>query len=133
MIKGIAYILVNYFLCVLQGKTTTQHADASGNFNELYVNKAFVGLNGGGYQLAGRGYELAGNGVPKRKIKKAIKDTGKFLNQKKGKIARSVLNLASEFGSPAQQDAVEKIRRGQEIIKGSGHTAPGAALRKLVK
>jgi hypothetical protein len=100
--------------------------------NELYVNKAFVGLNGAGYQIAG-GYELAGTGVPKRKIKKAIKDTGKFLNQKKGKIARSVLNLASEFGSPAQQDAVEKIRRGQEIIKGSGHTAPGAALRRLVK
>ena len=49
--------------------------------NELYVNKAFVGLNGDGYQLAGRGYELAGSGVPKRKIKKAIKDTGKFLNQ----------------------------------------------------
>ena len=108
--------------------------------NELYVNKAFVGLNGSGYQLAGRGYELAGSGyelagtgVPKRKIKKAIKDTGKFLNQKKGKIARSVLNLASEFGSPAQQEAVKKIRRGQEIIQGSGHTAPGAALRKLVK
>ena len=101
--------------------------------NELYVNKAFVGLNGDGYQLSGRGYELAGTGVPKRKIKKAIKDTGKFLNQKKGKIARSVLNLASEFGSPAQQEAVEKIRRGQEIIQGSGHTAPGAALRKLVK
>ena len=101
--------------------------------NELYVNKAFVGLNGDGYQLSGRGYELAGTGVPKRKIKKAIKDTGKFLNQKKGKIARSVLNLASEFGSPAQQEAVEKIRRGQEIIKGSGHTAPGAVLRKLVK
>ena len=100
--------------------------------NELYVNKAFVGLNGAGYQIAG-GYELSGAGVPKRKIKKAIKDTGKFLNQKKGKIARSVLNLASEFGSPAQQDAVEKIRRGQEIIKGSGHTAPGAALRRLVK
>ena len=106
--------------------------------NELYVNKAFVGLNGSGYTLAGRGqiaggYELAGSGIPKRKIKKVIKDTGKFLNQKKGKIARSVLNLASEFGSPAQQDAVEKIRRGQEIIKGSGHTAPGAALRRLVK
>jgi len=102
--------------------------------NELYVNKAFVGLDGAGYQLSGRGYELAGGmGVPKRKIKKAIKDTGKFLSQKKGKIARSVLNLASEFGSPAQQEAVEKIRRGQEIIKGSGHTAPGAALRKLVK
>ena len=55
--------------------------------NELYVNKSFVGLNGSGYQLAGRGYELAGSGyelagtgVPKRKIKKAIKDTGKFLN-----------------------------------------------------
>ena len=32
-----------------------------------------------------------------------------------------------------QQEAVEKIRRGQEIIQGSGHTAPGAALRKLVK
>ena len=112
--------------------------------NELYVNKAFVGLDGAGYQiasgytLAGRGqiaggYELAGTGVPKRKIKKAIKDTGKFLNQKKGKIARSVLNLASEFGSPAQQETVEKIRRGHEIIQGSGHTAPGAALRKLVK
>ena len=101
---------------------------------ELYVNKAFVGLNGDGYLLAGRGYELAGTGVPKRKIKKAIKDTGKFLNQKKGKIARSVLNLASEFGSPAQQEAVEKIRRGQEIIQGSGGpVAPGAALRKLVK
>ena len=109
--------------------------------NELYVNKSFVGLNGSGYLLSGRGphqighgYELAGgSGIPKRKIKKAIKDTGKFLNQKKGKIARSVLNLASEFGSPAQQEAVEKIRRGQEIIKGSGHTAPGAALRKLVQ
>ena len=102
--------------------------------NELYVNKAFVGLNGDGYLLSGRGYELAGgSGIPKRKIKKAIKDTGKFLNQKKGKIARSVLNLASEFGSPAQQEAVEKIRRGQEIIQGSGHTAPGAALRRLVK
>ena len=106
--------------------------------NELYVNKAFVGLNGSGYTLAGRGqiaggYELAGTGVPKRKIKKAIKDTGKFLNQKKGKIARSVLNLASEFGSPAQQEAVEKIRRGQEIIQGSGPVAPGATLRKLVK
>jgi len=34
--------------------------------NELYVNKAFVGLNGDGYQLAGRGYELAGSGVPKK-------------------------------------------------------------------
>ena len=109
--------------------------------NELYVNKSFVGLNGSGYLLSGRGphqighgYELAGSGVPKRKIKKAIKDTGKFLNQKKGKIARSVLNLASEFGSPAQQEAVEKIRRGHEIIQGSGHQqAPGAALRKLVK
>ena len=108
--------------------------------NELYVSKSFVGLDGGGYLLSGRGphqighgYELAGTGVPKRKIKKAIKDTGKFLSQKKGKIARSVLNLAAEFGSPAQQDAVEKIRRGQEIIKGSGHQAPGAALRKLVK
>ena len=53
--------------------------------NELYVNKAFVGLNGAGYQIAG-GYELSGTGVPKRKIKKAIKDTGKFLNQKKGKM-----------------------------------------------
>ena len=49
--------------------------------NELYVNKAFVGLNGDGYllsgrgyELAGHGYELAGTGVPKRKIKKAIKD-----------------------------------------------------------
>ena len=31
---------------------------------ELYVNKAFVGLNGDGYLLAGRGYELAGTGVP---------------------------------------------------------------------
>jgi len=41
--------------------------------NELYVNKAFVGLNGAGYQIAG-GYELSGTGVPKRKIKKAIKD-----------------------------------------------------------
>jgi len=101
--------------------------------NELYVSKSFVGLDGGGYLLSGRGYELAGGAVPKRKIKKAIKDTGKFLSQKKGKIARSVLNLAAEFGSPAQQDAVEKIRRGQEIIKGSGHQAPGAALRKLVK
>ena len=108
--------------------------------NELYVNKAFVGLNGDGYllsgrgyELAGHGYELAGTGVPKRKIKKAIKDTGKFLSQKKGKIARSVLNLASEFGSPAQQEAVEKIRRGQEIIQGSGPVAPGATLRKLVK
>ena len=118
---------------LLNQGTTTNMPMLRGISNELYVNKAFVGLNGGGYQLAGRGYELAGNGVPKRKIKKAIKDTGKFLSQKKGKIARSVLNLASEFGSPAQQDAVEKIRRGQEIIKGSGHTAPGAALRKLVK
>ena len=51
--------------------------------NELYVNKAFVGLDGAGYQLSGRGYELAGGmGVPKRKIKKAIRDTGKFLSQK---------------------------------------------------
>ena len=116
-------------------KETQQHnmPMLSAVSNELYVNKAFVGLSGSGYQLAGRGYELAGSGIPKRKIKKAIKDTGKFLNQKKGKIARSVLNLASEFGSPAQQEAVEKIRRGQEIIQGSGHTAPGAALRKLVK
>ena len=79
--------------------------------NELYVNKAFVGLNGDGYQLAGRGYELAGSGIPKRKIKKAIKDTGKFLNQKKGKIARSVLNLASEFGSPTV--LLERIASGQ--------------------
>ena len=133
MTRAIAYILVNYFLWLLQGKTTTNMPMLNAVSNELYVNKAFVGLNGDGYQLSGRGYELAGTGVPKRKIKKAIKDTGKFLNQKKGKIARSVLNLASEFGSPAQQEAVEKIRRGQEIIQGSGHTAPGAALRKLVK
>ena len=53
--------------------------------NELYVNKAFVGLNGSGYQLSGRGYELAGTGVPKRKIKKAIKDTGEVFKPKKGK------------------------------------------------
>jgi len=132
-------MLVDYFMLLNQG-TTTNMPMLRGISNELYVNKAFVGLNGDGYllsgrgyELAGHGYELAGTGVPKRKIKKAIKDTGKFLNQKKGKIARSVLNLASEFGSPAQQEAVEKIRRGQEIIQGSGHAAPGAALRKLVK
>ena len=45
----------------------------------------------------------------------------------------STMNLASQLGSPAAQDAVEEIRMGHEIIKGPGHAAPGAALRRLVK
>jgi len=101
--------------------------------NELYPSRAFLGMSGSGYQLAGNGFELAGDGIPKRKIKKALKDTGKFLKNNKGKIARSTMNLASQLGSPAAQDAVENIRMGHEIIKGSGHAAPGAALRRLVK
>jgi len=101
--------------------------------NELYPSRAFIGMSGSGYQLAGNGYELVGDGIPKRKVKKALKDTGKFLKNNKGKIARSAMNLASQFGSPAAQDAVEKIRMGHEIIKGSGPAAPGAALRRLVQ
>ena len=106
----------------------------NGVSNELYASRAFLGMTGSGYQLAGNGFELAGDGgIPKRKINKALKDTGKFLKNNKGKIARSTMNLASQFGSPAAQDAVEKIRMGHEIIKGSGPAAPGAALRRLVQ
>ena len=43
--------------------------------NELYVNKAFVGLNGAGYQIAG-GYELSGTGVPNVGLKWAKRGVG---------------------------------------------------------
>ena len=95
--------------------------------NELYVSRAFIGMNGSGYTLAG----TTGSGIPKRKVKKALKSTGKFLNRNKGKIARSALNLASAFGSEDTKQKADNIRLAHEIVKGSG-PAPGAALRKLV-
>ena len=67
----------------------------------------------------------------KRKVKKAVKSTGKFLKKNKGKIARSALNLASAFGSEDTKQKADNIRLAHEIVKGSG-PAPGAALRKLV-
>ena len=72
MTKAIASILDNYFMLYITRKHNNNMPMLSAISNELYVNKAFVGLNGSGYQLSGRGYELAGTGVPKRKIKKAI-------------------------------------------------------------
>lgn len=96
--------------------------------NELYVGRAFIGMQGSGYELAG-----SGSGIPKRKVKKAVKSTGKFLKKNKGKIARSALNLASQFGNEGTKQRVENIRLAHEIVKGSGHQAPGAALRRLVK
>jgi len=97
--------------------------------NELYVGRAFIGMQGSGYELAG-----SGSGIPKRKVKKAVKSTGKFLKKNKGKIARSALNLASQFGNEGTKQRVENIRLAHEIVKGSGHqAAPGAALRRLVK
>ena len=84
--------------------------------------------------LVGSGYELAGSGsgIPKRKVRKAVKSTGKFLKKNKGKIARSALNLASAFGSEGTKQKADNIRLAHEIVKGSGPVAPGAALRKLV-
>ena len=67
-----------------------------------------------------------------RKVKKAVKSTGKFLKKNKGKIARSALNLASAFGSEGTKQKADNIRLAHEIVKGSGPVAPGAALRKLV-
>ena len=96
--------------------------------NELYVSRAFLSMQGSGYELAG-----SGSGIPKRKVKKALKSTGKFLNRNKGKIARSALNLASAFGSEDTKQKADNIRLAHEIVKGSGQQAPGAALRKLVK
>ena len=96
--------------------------------NELYVSRAFLNMQGSGYEIAG-----SGPGIPKRKVKKAVKSTGKFLKKNKGKIARSALNLASAFGSEGTKQKAENIRLAHEIVKGSGHQAPGAALRKLVK
>ena len=95
--------------------------------NELYVGRAFIGMQGSGYELAG-----SGSGIPKRKVKKAVKSTGKFLKKNKGKIARSALNLASAFGSEDTKQKADNIRLAHEIVKGSGPVAPGAALRKLV-
>ena len=96
--------------------------------NELYVSRAFLSMQqGSGYTLAG-----SGSGIPKRKVKKALKSTGKFLNRNKGKIARSALNLASAFGSEDTKQKADNIRLAHEIVKGSGPVAPGAALRKLV-
>ena len=96
--------------------------------NELYVSRAFLGMQqGSGYMLSG-----TGSGIPKRKVKKALKSTGKFLNRNKGKIARSALNLASAFGSEDTKQKADNIRLAHEIVKGSGAVAPGAALRKLV-
>ena len=94
--------------------------------NELYVSRAFLNMHGSGYELA------SGSGIPKRKVKKALKSTGKFLNRNKGKIARSALNLASAFGSEDTKQKADNIRLAHEIVKGSGAVAPGAALRKLV-
>ena len=94
---------------------------------QLYVSRAFLGMQGSGYTLAG----TTGSGIPKRKVKKALKYTGKFLNRNKGKIARSALNLASAFGSEDTKQKADNIRLAHEIVKGSG-PAPGAALRKLV-
>ena len=96
--------------------------------NELYVSRAFLGMNGSGYELAG----VTGSGIPKRKVRKAVKSTGKFLKKNKGKIARSALNLASAFGSEDTKQKADNIRLAHEIVKGSGAVAPGAALRKLV-
>ena len=84
-------------------------------------------MQGSGYTLSG-----SGSGIPKRKVKKAVKSTGKFLKKNKGKIARSALNLASQFGNEATKQKVENIRLAHEIVKGSGPVPPGAALRKLV-
>ena len=84
-------------------------------------------MRGSGYELAG----VTGSGIPKRKVRKAVKSTGKFLNRNKGKIARSALNLASAFGSEGTKQKADNIRLAHEIVKGSG-VAPGAALRKLV-
>ena len=96
--------------------------------NELYVSRAFLGMQqGSGYMLSG-----TGSGIPKRKVRKAVKSTGKFLNRNKGKIARSALNLASAFGSEDTKQKADNIRLAHEIVKGSGPVAPGAALRKLV-
>ena len=96
--------------------------------NELYVSRAFLGMQqGSGYMLSG-----TGSGIPKRKVRKAVKSTGKFLNRNKGKIARSALNLASAFGSEGTKQKADNIRLAHEIVKGSGPVAPGAALRKLV-
>ena len=75
---------------------------------------------------------VTGSGIPKRKVRKAVKSTGKFLNRNKGKIARSALNLASAFGSEDTKQKADNIRLAHEIVKGSGAVAPGAALRKLV-
>ena len=96
--------------------------------NELYVGRAFIGMQqGSGYELSG-----TGSGIPKRKVRKAVKSTGKFLKKNKGKIARSALNLASAFGSEGTKQKAENIRLAHEIVKGSGTVPPGAALRKLV-
>ena len=98
--------------------------------NELYVGRAFLSMQqGSGYTLSG--ISGTGSGIPKRKVKKAVKSTGKFLKKNKGKIARSALNLASQFGSEGTKQKAENIRLAHEIVKGSG-VPPGAALRKLV-
>ena len=49
--------------------------------NELYVGRSFINMQGSGYMLSG-----TGSGIPKRKVRKAVKSTGKFLKKNKGKI-----------------------------------------------
>ena len=62
--------------------------------NELYVGSAFIGMHGSGYELSGRG-----SGIPKRKVKKAVKSTGKFLKKNKGKIAATTWTTNEPWGA----------------------------------
>ena len=126
MEEGTEYMWDDYFLSIITRKTKHIMPMLNAVSNELYVSRAFLGMQGSGYELAG-----SGSGIPKRKVKKALKSTGKFLNRNKGKIARSALNLASAFGSDDTKQKADNIRLAHEIVKGSG-PAPGAALRKLV-
>ena len=125
--EAIVYIWDDYFLRLITRKTTHTMPMLNAVSNELYVGRAFIGMQGSGYELAG-----SGSGIPKRKVKKAVKSTGKFLKKNKGKIARSALNLASAFGSEDTKQKADNIRLAHEIVKGSGVVPPGAALRKLV-
>ena len=126
MEEGTEYMWDDYFLSIITRKTKHIMPMLNAVSNELYVGRAFIGMQGSGYELAG-----SGSGIPKRKVRKAVKSTGKFLKKNKGKIARSALNLASAFGSEDTKQKADNIRLAHEIVKGSG-PAPGAALRKLV-
>lgn len=124
MEEAIGFTWDDYFLWLITRKTKHIMPMLNAVSNELYVGRSFINMQGSGYELAG-----SGSGIPKRKVRKAVKSTGKFL---KKKIARSALNLASAFGSEGTKQKADNIRLAHEIVKGSGPVPPGAALRKLV-